>query len=115
MSIHYLDISLHFYLLCSCLHTVIIKNIFSTGVDTHVHRISNRLGWVKTKTPEETRKALEAWLPHELWSEVNHLLVGFGQQTCQPVKPHCATCLNYELCSYGADYLKSELKGKKMK
>lgn len=46
------------------------------GVDTHVHRISNRLGWVtNTKTPEKTREQLEEWLPHELWSEVNHLLV----------------------------------------
>lgn len=85
------------------------------GVDTHVHRISNRLGWVCTKTPEESRKALEAWLPYEIWSEVNHLLVGFGQQICLPVKPQCPTCLNYELCPYGINYINSELKGKKMK
>lgn len=77
------------------------------GVDTHVHRISNRLGWVNTKTPEQTRKALEDWLPYELWSEVNHLLVGFGQQICQPTKPQCATCLNYELCPFGRKYIKS--------
>ncbi|XP_018561825.1 endonuclease III-like protein 1 [Anoplophora glabripennis] len=85
------------------------------GVDTHVHRISNRLGWVKSKTPEETRKTLEDWLPQDLWGEVNHLLVGFGQQICQPVRPQCATCLNYEVCPFGINYLKSELKGKKMK
>lgn len=89
--------------------------ITGIGVDTHVHRISNRLGWVYTKTPEETRKALEAWLPYELWSEVNHLLVGFGQQTCLPVRPQCPTCLNYELCLYGIKYINSELKGKKIK
>lgn len=51
--------------------------LISIGVDTHVHRISNRLGWVKeTKTPERTRTELEGWLPYDLWSEVNHLLVG---------------------------------------
>uniref|UniRef100_A0A3B4ATB2 Endonuclease III-like protein 1 n=1 Tax=Periophthalmus magnuspinnatus TaxID=409849 RepID=A0A3B4ATB2_9GOBI len=66
------------------------------GVDTHVHRISNRLGWLKkmTKNPEETRKALEEWLPRELWSEINWLLVGFGQQVCLPVNPLCSVCLN---------------------
>lgn len=71
------------------------------GVDTHVHRISNRLHWVKTKAPEETRKALESWLPEELWSEVNHLLVGFGQQICQPVRPKCGSCLNNKICPFG--------------
>ncbi|XP_049799165.1 endonuclease III-like protein 1 isoform X2 [Schistocerca nitens] len=73
------------------------------GVDTHVHRISNRIGWVKkpTKTPEETRVALESWLPRDLWTEVNHLLVGFGQQICLPVKPQCSSCLNQQLCPFG--------------
>lgn len=79
------------------------------GVDTHVHRISNRLGWVNTKKPEETRKVLESWLPYELWSEVNHLLVGFGQQICQPTKPQCATCLNHNLCPYGKKYITNGL------
>ncbi|XP_020786018.1 endonuclease III-like protein 1 isoform X2 [Boleophthalmus pectinirostris] len=70
------------------------------GVDTHVHRISNRLGWLKkmTKNPEETRKALEEWLPRELWSEINWLLVGFGQQVCLPVNPLCSVCLNQHNC-----------------
>ncbi|XP_044768084.1 endonuclease III-like protein 1 isoform X2 [Neomonachus schauinslandi] len=70
------------------------------AVDTHVHRIANRLGWTKTatKSPEKTRAALEAWLPRELWSEINGLLVGFGQQTCLPVHPHCQACLNRSLC-----------------
>ncbi|XP_038840767.1 endonuclease III-like protein 1 [Salvelinus namaycush] len=55
----------------------------------HVHRISNRLGWTRggTKNPEETRKALEDWLPRDLWSEINWLLVGFGQQVCQSSAP----------------------------
>ncbi|XP_063058697.1 endonuclease III-like protein 1 [Engraulis encrasicolus] len=70
------------------------------GVDTHVHRISNRLGWTRTqtKTPEDTRRALEAWLPRELWSEINWLLVGFGQQVCLPVGPQCVSCLNRHCC-----------------
>ncbi|XP_031608881.1 endonuclease III-like protein 1 [Oreochromis aureus] len=70
------------------------------GVDTHVHRISNRLGWLRkaTKNPEETRKALEEWLPRELWSEINWLLVGFGQQVCLPVNPLCSVCLNQHSC-----------------
>ncbi|XP_012598990.2 endonuclease III-like protein 1 isoform X2 [Microcebus murinus] len=70
------------------------------AVDTHVHRITNRLRWTKkpTKSPEETRVALEEWLPRELWSEINGLLVGFGQQTCLPVHPRCQACLNQSLC-----------------
>ncbi|XP_023560783.1 endonuclease III-like protein 1 isoform X2 [Octodon degus] len=70
------------------------------AVDTHVHRIANRLRWTKrmTRSPEETRIALEEWLPRELWSEVNGLLVGFGQQICLPVHPRCQTCLNKTLC-----------------
>ena len=76
------------------------------GVDTHVHRICNRLGWVKkgkgpTKTPEETRKALEDWLPTSKWSEINWLLVGFGQQICLPVNPKCKECLNVNICPVG--------------
>ncbi|XP_058142627.1 endonuclease III-like protein 1 [Dasypus novemcinctus] len=70
------------------------------AVDTHVHRIANRLRWTKreTKAPEETRSALEEWLPRELWGQINGLLVGFGQQTCLPVRPRCQTCLNRALC-----------------
>ncbi|XP_014769778.1 endonuclease III-like protein 1 [Octopus bimaculoides] len=79
------------------------------GVDTHVHRISNRLGWVPTQTkePEKTRKFLEDWLPREYWNEVNHLLVGFGQQLCRPVNPACVTCLNKELCPTGRKNVKA--------
>ncbi|XP_011375216.1 endonuclease III-like protein 1 isoform X6 [Pteropus vampyrus] len=70
------------------------------AVDTHVHRIANRLKWTKkvTKSPEETRRALEEWLPRNLWSEINGLLVGFGQQTCLPVRPRCQACLNQAMC-----------------
>jgi endonuclease-3 len=73
------------------------------GVDTHVHRIANRLGWVpNTPTPEHTRVALEGWLPREHWGEVNILLVGFGQQRCLPVTPLCEGCLNKDICPVGA-------------
>ena len=70
------------------------------GVDTHVHRISNRLGWTGkgTKTPEDTRKALESWLPEDKWTEINWLLVGFGQEICRPVGPKCSECLNKDIC-----------------
>ncbi|XP_001366843.2 endonuclease III-like protein 1 isoform X1 [Monodelphis domestica] len=70
------------------------------AVDTHVHRITNRLKWTKkgTKYPEETRAALEDWLPRQLWKEINWLLVGFGQQICLPVNPRCGNCLNRGLC-----------------
>ncbi|XP_014485376.1 PREDICTED: endonuclease III-like protein 1 [Dinoponera quadriceps] len=73
------------------------------GVDTHVHRISNRLGWVRkpTKIPEETRNELEDWLPKHLWSQVNHLLVGFGQEICLPRFPKCSECFNKDICPYG--------------
>ncbi|XP_058632754.1 endonuclease III-like protein 1 isoform X2 [Onychostoma macrolepis] len=76
------------------------NRVSGIGVDTHVHRISNRLGWTKkeTKTPEETRRALEEWLPRDLWSEINWLLVGFGQQVCLPVSPLCSVCLNQHTC-----------------
>lgn len=62
------------------------------GVDVHVHRITNLWGWHKTKGPEETRLALQAWLPKELWHEINWLLVGFGQKVCLPVGRKCGDC-----------------------
>ncbi|KFK42928.1 hypothetical protein AALP_AA1G056300 [Arabis alpina] len=74
-------------------------------VDTHVHRICNRLGWVskpgtkqKTSSPEETRVALQQWLPKEEWVAINFLLVGFGQTICTPLRPRCGTCSISELC-----------------
>ena len=61
-------------------------------VDTHVHRISNRLGIVKTKTPYDTEMALRRKLPKKYWIEYNDLLVAFGQNICKPVSPFCNTC-----------------------
>jgi endonuclease-3 len=61
-------------------------------VDTHVHRITNRLGFVATRTPEETEQALRARLPRRHWIGFNDLLVGFGQNLCHPTSPHCSRC-----------------------
>jgi adenine-specific DNA glycosylase len=77
------------------------KNVIGIGVDTHVHRISNRLGWVKSNTPEQTRMQLQRWLPHEYWGVVNLLLVGFGQKVCLPINPKCSDCLVNALCPTG--------------
>ncbi len=61
-------------------------------VDTHVHRISNRLGWVRTKTPGETEKALERILDRKHWIRINELMVMFGQNLCYPRRPACGRC-----------------------
>ncbi|KAN0077914.1 hypothetical protein V8E54_006218 [Elaphomyces granulatus] len=62
------------------------------GVDVHVHRITNLWDWHKTKNPEETRKALESWLPKDKWHEINKLLVGLGQTVCLPIGRKCGEC-----------------------
>lgn len=67
-------------------------------VDTHVHRISNRLGYVKTRTPEETETALRARLPRRYWIGYNDLLVSFGQNMCLPVSPRCSQCPVVRAC-----------------
>lgn len=64
----------------------------SIAVDTHVHRVINRLGYVKTETPEQTEKALRNKLPKKWWSRINRILVLFGQNTCTPRKPKCSDC-----------------------
>jgi endonuclease-3 len=67
-------------------------------VDTHVHRISNRLGLVTTNTPEQTEKALQEVLPRDLWIPINDLLVTFGQNRCHPTSPLCTGCPLDDLC-----------------
>jgi endonuclease-3 len=64
----------------------------SICVDTHVHRISNRLGWVTTKTPAQTEQALMRALPRRRWIAINEIMVAFGQRICTPLSPHCSTC-----------------------
>ncbi len=61
-------------------------------VDTHVHRVSNRLGYVRTETPEQTEMALRAKLPRRHWIGYNDLLVAFGQNVCAPISPRCSIC-----------------------
>lgn len=61
-------------------------------VDTHVHRIMNRLGYVKTKNTFQTEMVLRKKLPKQYWKSINHILVAFGQQHCTPIKPKCSTC-----------------------
>lgn len=67
-------------------------------VDTHVHRISNRWGLVRTRTPDDTEAALRAVLPRRYWIEYNSLLVAFGQTICQPFSPWCSRCPVAHLC-----------------
>ena len=72
--------------------------VIGIGVDTHVHRLSNRYNWVSTKNPEETREALQTWLPKEYWATINKTLVGFGQMMCLPIGPKCGDCPASHIC-----------------
>jgi len=68
------------------------------GVDIHVHRVTNRWGYVHAPNPEKTMKALEASLPSRYWVEINQLLVPFGKHICTGQSPHCSTCPLLEMC-----------------
>ena len=67
-------------------------------VDTHVHRISNRLGWVSTKTPDQTEQELYKVVPRKWWPDVNLYLVTWGQNVCKPVYPRCRACVASRMC-----------------
>ena len=67
-------------------------------IDTHCHRIPNRLGWLKTKKPEQTEKELEKILPKKYWREFNGIFVLFGKTICQPVSPFCTKCPINKYC-----------------
>ena len=67
-------------------------------IDTHCHRIPNRLGWIKTKTPEDTEHALKKILPSEYWDDFNDLFVTFGQTICVPISPFCSRCPIQQYC-----------------
>jgi len=69
-------------------------------VDTHVHRISNRLGLVKTKTPEETEIELMEKIPKEYWIRINDTFVMYGQNICKPISPMCSVCQIKKVCNY---------------
>ena len=69
-------------------------------VDTHVHRISNRLGLVDTKTPEETEMALRGKIPKKYWLDINNIFVMYGQNICKPISPMCDVCKIRKICNY---------------
>lgn len=69
-------------------------------VDTHVHRISNRLGLVRTESPEETETALVRIVPREYWIDINGFLVSFGKEVCRPIGPRCSECRFTQFCDY---------------
>ncbi len=69
-------------------------------VDVHVHRISNRLGIAKTKTPEQTEKELEKTIPKKLWKKFNTIFVAYGQTVCLPRNPKCTECGLSKICTY---------------
>jgi endonuclease III len=73
-------------------------NVPAICVDTHVHRISNRLGWVKTRNPQESEGALGRIVPKQYWIELNTILVAFGQNICVPISPFCGRCFVYRFC-----------------
>jgi len=74
------------------------RSLENICVDTHVHRISNRLGWVKTRTPEETEQALYANTARRWWPYINLYLVTWGQNVCRPIYPRCTACIIRPLC-----------------
>ncbi|MEW6455204.1 MAG: endonuclease III [Acidobacteriota bacterium] len=69
-------------------------------IDTHCHRIPNRLGWIHTKTPEQTELELRKLIPERYWMDFNDLFVQFGQNICKPVKPNCPECPIKKYCNY---------------
>jgi len=75
-------------------------NLDGLCVDIHVHRISNRCGWLKSKNPEETEMTLREILPLQYWKRINYLLVLYGQKLCRPVSPFCSQCVIKKHCSH---------------
>lgn len=82
------------------------------AVDTHVHKLANRLGWVNTKHADKTEIALRGIIPKKYWLELNYLFVKFGQNICLSVNPKCESCPIFKYCDYGPRYLASK-RGKK--
>jgi endonuclease-3 len=72
-------------------------------VDVHMHRITNRLGWVHTRTPDQTEKALQKVIPRDLWTGVNRLFLQHGRAICTPGIPRCLVCPIRAFCAYGQD------------
>jgi endonuclease-3 len=68
-------------------------------VDTHVHRLSNRLGWLRTKTPEQTERELVRLVPRRLWPQINEAFVAHGKRCCRPIGPKCDVCPIHQACA----------------
>ena len=83
---------------CANLVLGIACKVPRVSVDVHVHRVTNRWGYVHTRTPEQTMMALEEKLPKEYWIEINRLLVPFGKHICTATRPRCSTCLLLDMC-----------------
>lgn len=83
---------------CAALTVGIACGQSSIGVDVHVHRVTNRWGYVQTTTPEKTMAALQEKLPRDYWVEINALLVPFGKHVCTGVRPKCSTCPLLSMC-----------------
>lgn len=83
---------------CANLALGIACNHPCISVDVHVHRVTNRWGYVQTRTPEKTLAALEKQLPQRYWVEINELLVPFGKHICTGNLPHCSTCPIRDMC-----------------
>ena len=78
-----------------------VLRIFKSGylpIDTHCHRIPNRLGWIRTKTPEQTEVELKKILPKKYWKDFNDIFVTFGQNICLPTSPFCSRCAINSYC-----------------
>jgi endonuclease-3 len=69
-------------------------------VDTHVHRISNRIGFVKTKTPEQTESSLKKKIHKKWWKRINTILVVYGKKICLPIRPKCEECVIKDFCEF---------------
>jgi endonuclease III len=83
---------------CANLVLGIACNQLGISVDIHVHRVTNRWGYVQARTPEQTMAALEAKLPRDYWVEINRLLVPFGKHICTRTRPLCSTCPVLDMC-----------------
>ena len=94
---------------------VLNKNV-GIGVDTHVHKISNRLGWIDTNSPEKTENELQEIVPIKYWKNLNIELVGFGQEICKSLNPLCEEkCLLKDKCPYYNEKIKNKKKSKSKK
>ena len=83
---------------CANLVLGIACDIPFIGVDVHVHRVTNRWGYVRARTPEQTMDALHKKLPRKYWVEINRILVPFGKHICTNQRPHCSTCPVLDMC-----------------